>query len=110
MERIHALPRIVSNRQIIAGMVKTKKTSRLQGAPTRPVSAAAKDPTKTSTFLDTIDTMLETFDDEISSVSADARQAAYHNLVTAYHQALSTIWDKAGLVNIDAILESVTDK
>ena len=74
------------------------------------MSAAAKDSTKTSTFLNTIDSMLETFDDEILSVSTDAPQAAYYNLVTTYNQALGMIWDKAGLANIDAILDSVTDK
>ena len=91
-------------------MVKMKKTSRLQVATTRPMSAAVKDPSKTSTFLNAIDTALETFDDEISSVSAEARQAAYNNVVTAYHKALSKIWDKTSLVDIDTILGSIADK
>ena len=72
-------------------MVKMKKTTRLQGAPMQPVSAAVKDPIKTSTFLNTIDAALEKFDDAISSVTADDWQAAYHNLTTAYHKALGTI-------------------
>ena len=74
------------------------------------MSVAAKDPTKTSTFLDAIDTTFEKFDDEISSVSADVQQAAYHNLVMAYHKALGTIWDKTSLVDIDMILGSVADR
>ena len=80
------------------------------GPVTRPVSAAAKRPDITSTYLDSIEEALDDFDDEIASISSKQRSAAYEKLVKNYKAALTTIWERANATDIDIILNSVADK
>ena len=90
-------------------MAKTKTTPRATGSG-RMVSAAAKHPTVTSKFLDSIDEALTMFDDSISSISSEERDEAYKNLATTYHEAFSLVWDKINGADIQTILDAVPDK
>ena len=90
-------------------MAKTKKTPR-SSVPTRPVSSAAKNPTETAKFLNTIDAAMTTFDDAVTSILPDERDLAYEHLATSYREALNDMWSKSQQVDIVAILNSVKDK
>ena len=90
-------------------MAKTKRTLKM-GPVTRPMSAAAKRPDITSTYLDSIEEALDDFADEIISISSEQRSTAYKNLVNSYKAALLTIWEKAEATDVDVILTSVGDK
>ena len=90
-------------------MAKTKTTPRTTGSG-RMVSTAAKHPTVTSKFLDSIDEALTMFDDLISSISSEERDKAYKNLATTYPKAFSLVWDKINDADIQTILDAVPDK
>ena len=109
-EKIATIPRIVLNREIVHHtMAKTKTTPRATGSG-RIVSAAAKHPTATSKFLDTIDEVLTIFDDSISSISSEEREEAYKCFATTYHEVFSLVWDKITSADIPTILNAVPDK
>ena len=74
------------------------------------VSPAAKHPTATSKFLESIDEALTVFDDSISSISPEERDEAYKNLVMTYREAFSLVWDKINSADIQTILDAVPDK
>ena len=76
----------------------------------RIVSAAAKHPTTTSKFLDTIDEALTVFDDSISSITAEEREEAYKCFATTYREACSLVWDKISNADIPTILNAVPDQ
>ena len=90
-------------------MAKSKQTTKM-GLVTRPMSAAAKRPDITSAYLDRIEEALDDFGDEIASISSKQRSTAYENLVKNYKAALTTIWERANVADIDIILNSVADK
>ena len=90
-------------------MAKTKKTPKA-GVPSQPVSSAVKDLTGTAKFLDNIDAAMETFDDEVTSLSTDQRQLAYDHLAKGYKDAFNKVWDKAHQADIDTIIDSIRDK
>ena len=104
------IPRIVLNWEIVHhAMAKTITTPRATGSG-RIVSTAAKHPTATSKFLDTIDEALTIFDDSISSISSEEREEAYKCFATTYHEAFSLVWDKVTNADIPPILNAVPDK
>ncbi|MDA8043310.1 MAG: hypothetical protein MPJ22_12900, partial [Pirellulales bacterium] len=86
------------------------KTTRKAGVPSRPVSSAAKDPMTTAKFLDAIDDAMATFDDEITSLSMNQREAAYENLAHSYREAFAIVWDKAKNADTQPILDAISDK
>ena len=109
-KKIATVPRLVLNSEIIRNMMaKTKMTPRATGSG-RVVSAAAKHPTATSKFLDSIDKALTMFDDSISSISSEERGEAYKNLATTYHKVFSLVWDKINSADIPTILDVVPNK
>ena len=79
-------------------MLKTKVTPR------------AKHPDRTQQFLDATQIALETFEDEISSLTEEIRSKAYRNYVKAYQEALVPIWNLACFTNIRTVLKTVTDR
>ena len=79
-------------------MLKTKVTPR------------AKHPDRTQQFLDATQIALETFEDDISSLTEEVRKKAYRNYVKAYKEALVPIWNLACFADIRTVLETVTDK
>ena len=90
-------------------MAETKKTPKA-GIPSRPVSLAAKDPITTTKFLDDIDEAMATFDDEITSISANQREVTYENLAKSYREAFTLVWDKASNADVQPIIDAIPDK
>ena len=90
-------------------MAKTKKTPKAR-IPSRPVSLAAKDPITTAKFLDDIDEAMATFDDEITSISANQHEVAYENLAKSYREAFTLVWDKASNTDVQPIIDAIPDK
>ena len=78
--------------------------------PKTKVTPWAKHPDRTQQFLDATQIALETFEDEISSLTEEIRKKAYRNYVKAYREALVPIWNLARFADIRTVLETVTDK
>ena len=53
---------------------------------------------------------METFEDEISSLTEKIREKAYRNYVKAYKEALVLVWNLARFADIRTVLETITDK
>ena len=87
-------------------MVKTKTTPRAH-TPT-PVTIAAKWPDKTKKFLASIDTALNIFDDQVSSID-NHRETAYKTFAKTYREAFADIWPKINYASVKILLESVKD-
>ena len=97
-EKIAARPRIVLNRQVIEKMAKTK------------ITPHAKHPGRTQQFIDAIQEALDTFEDEISSLTDDIRGKAYKKYVEAYRDALIPVWNLARFASVDTVMKTITDK
>ena len=97
-EKITTRPRIVLNRQVIEKMAKTKITPRV------------KHPGRTQHFIDAIKEALDTFEDEISSLTDDIRGKAYKKYVEAYHDALIPVWNLACFASVYTVIKTITDK
>ena len=78
--------------------------------PKTKVTLRAKHPGRMQHFLDATQIALETFEDEISSLTEDVRKKVYRNYVKAYKEALVPIWNLARLADVHTVLETVTDK
>ena len=87
-------------------MAKTKTTPRAC-IPTS-VTAAAKRPNKTKKFLASIDTALNTFDDQVSSID-NHHETAYKTFSKAYREAFADIWPKITNASVKILLQSVKD-
>ena len=74
------------------------------------ISARAKHPNKTQTFVTAVQTTMDIFEDQIGSLSRDICLKAYKTLVHSYKTALTAVWDSAQNANITLILETVQDK
>ena len=79
-------------------MAKTKITSR------------AKLPDKTETFVMVIQTALEMFDDEITSLTQEVCMKAYKNFIKSYRTALTAVWDLAHFTDVALILATIHNK
>ena len=90
-------------------MAKMKKTPK-DRVPSRPLSSAAKDPITTAKFLDDIDEAMATFDDEITSISANQLEVAYENLAKFYREAFTLVSDKASNTDVQSIIDAIPDK
>ena len=97
-EQITARHRIILNRQVIEKMPKTK------------ITPCAKHPGKTQQFLDAIQEALDTFEDEISSLTDDIRGKVYKKYVEAYCDALIPVWNLARFASIDTVMKTIMDK
>ena len=86
------------------------QATRKPTTPKKSISSATKRPQKTQKFIDDLKQALDDFDDEVFSFTSEQREAAYHNFVTYYRDALTAIWPKATDASIKTILKSVTDK
>ena len=74
------------------------------------ISARAKHPNKTQTFVTAVQITMDIFEDQIESLSRDTRLKAYKTLVQSYKTALTAVWDPAQKADITLILETVEDK
>ena len=70
----------------------------------------AKHPDRTQQFLDMMQNALETFEDEISSLTEETHGKAYRNYVTAYHEALVPVWNPARFTSIGTVMKTIADK
>ena len=87
-------------------MAKTKTTP--QARMPMPVTTAAKRPNKTKKFLASIDTVLNIFDDQVSSID-DCRETAYKTFAKAYREAFANIWPKINNASVKILLQSIKD-
>ena len=78
--------------------------------PKTKVTPRARHPNRTQQFLDAIQAALDTFEDEISSLTEEIRSKAYRNYVTVYHEALVPLWNLARFASIRTVMETVADK
>ena len=97
-EKIAARPRIVLDRQVMEKMAKTK------------ITPCAKHPGRTQQFINAIQDALDTFEDEISSLTDDIHGGVYKKYVEAYRHALTPVWSLARFVSIDTVMKMITDK
>ena len=97
-EKIAAQPRIVLDRQVMEKMAKTK------------ITPCAKHPGRTQLFIDVIQEALDTFEDEISSLTDDICGKAYKKYVEAYCDALIPVWNLARFASVDTVMKTITDK
>ena len=79
-------------------MAKTRITPRAQHAD------------KTQTFIVMIQQAMETFEDEISSLSDNIWQKAYKTFLVSYRDALTLIWNLARFASIETVLNSIVNK
>ena len=78
--------------------------------PKTKVTPRAKHPDRTETFIDDVQTALEIFCDEISSLAVEVRTKAYKNFIKAYCGALTPVWDLARFADVSLILATIHDK
>ena len=78
--------------------------------PNTKVTPCAKHLDQTQQFLDAIQTALDMFKDEISSLMEEIHGKAYRNYVTAYREALVPVWNLARFTSIRTVMESIADK
>ena len=97
-EKIAARPHIILDRQVMEKMAKTK------------ITPHAKYPGRTQQFIDAIQEALDTFEDEISSLTDDIRGKAYKKYVEAYRDALIPVWNLACFASVDTMMKRITDK
>ena len=74
------------------------------------VTPGAKHPERMQHFVTTVKQALDEFEEQISFTDEDIRSRAYQKLLQAYKEALIPVWNQAGSVDIDVILETVSDK
>ena len=73
-----------------------------------PVTTAAKQPDKTKKFLANIDTALNIFDDQVSSID-NHHETSYKTFAKTYREAFANIWPKINYASVKFLLESVKD-
>ena len=65
---------------------------------------------KTKQFVLEVDAALETFEEEITSLSETTKESAYENFITSYRDAMIPIWGLSRLADINTVLATITDK
>ena len=65
---------------------------------------------KTKRFILAVDQALETFEEEISSLSESTREHAYKNFITSYRDATGPIWNLSQFANVNTVLDTIADK
>ena len=73
------------------------------------VTPCAKHPSRAQEFIKVVQEALETFEDEISSLTDDICGKAYKKYVKAYHDAL-TVWRLARFASVNTMMKTITDK
>ena len=74
------------------------------------ITPRAKHPDRTETFVMVIQTALETFDDEIASLTQEVHMKAYKNFIKSYRTALTAVWDLAYFADVALIMATIHDK
>ena len=74
------------------------------------ITPCAKHPGRTQEFIAAIQEALDTFKDEISSLTDDIRGKAYKKYVETYRDALIPVWNLARFASVDTVMKTITDK
>ena len=74
------------------------------------ITPHAKHPGRTQQFIDAIQEALDTFEDEISSLTDDIHGKAYKKYVEAYRDALIPVLNLAHFASVDTMIKTITDK
>ena len=74
------------------------------------ITPCAKHPGRTQEFIKVVQEALETFKDEISSLTDDIHGKAYKKYVEAYHDALVPVWNLARFASVNTVMNTITDK
>ena len=74
------------------------------------VTPWAKHPERTQHFITAVKQALDEFEQQIGFTDEDVRSGACQKLLQAYKEALIPVWNQASFVDIDVILETVSDK
>ena len=69
-----------------------------------------ENPGRAQQFIEAIQEALDTFEDEISSLTDDIHGKAYKKYVEAYHDALIPVWNLARFASVDTMMKTITDK
>ena len=83
------------------------KTAPQASIPT-PVTTATKRPDKTKKFLASIDTALNIFDDQVSSID-NCHETTYKTFANTYREAFADIWPKINNASVKILPQSVKD-
>ena len=65
---------------------------------------------KTKKFIIAVDEELETFEEEISSLSENTQKCSYKNFITSYRDAMNPIWNLSRVANVNPVLDTIADK
>ena len=65
---------------------------------------------KTKKFIIAVDEALETFEEEVSSLSENTRECTYKNFITSYCDAMGPIWNLLRFANVKTVLDTIADK
>ena len=74
------------------------------------ITPCAKHPGITQQFITAIQEALDTFEDEISSLTDDIHGKAYKKYDEAYRDALIPVWNLAHFASVDTVMKTITDK
>ena len=74
------------------------------------ITPCVKHPGRTHEFIKAVQEALETFEDEISSLTDDIRGKVYKKYVEAYRDALVPVWNSAQFASVDTVMKTITDK
>ena len=74
------------------------------------ITPHAKHPGRTQEFIEAIQEALDTFEDEISSLTDDIHEKAYKKYVEAYRDALIPVWNLARFASVNTVMKMITDK
>ena len=74
------------------------------------ITPCAKQPGRTQEFIKVVQEALETFEDEISSLTDDICGKTYKKYVKAYCDALVPVWNLAQFASVDTMMNTITDK
>ena len=74
------------------------------------ITPCVKHPGRTQEFIKAVQEALETFKDEISSLTDDICGKVYKKYVKAYCDALIPVWNLAQFASVDTVMNTITDK
>ena len=74
------------------------------------ITPHAKHPGRTQEFIEVVQGALDTFEDEISSLTDDIHGKAYKKYVEAYCDALVPVWNLACFASVYTMMKTITDK
>ena len=74
------------------------------------ITPHAKHPGRTQEFIKAVQEALDTFEDEISSLTDDICGKVYKKYVKAYRDALVRVWNLARFASVDTMMKTITDK